>query len=70
LLLAVVVVGVWLGILVDPLIGPLALGLLTGLGLTLGVMLAALCVSWLGLGIFAIVDRLAGWGRRTSTWPK
>jgi hypothetical protein len=61
---------VWSAVLVDPQIGPLALYVVGAFGIALAVMAAAMGLGFLGFGIFAVSDRLAGWFRRASQWPE
>jgi len=67
--LAVLVIGVWLGVLVDPVFGPLTWWVAGGFGLTVLILLAAMGLSWVGFGLFAAGDRVAGWIKRLSNWP-
>jgi hypothetical protein len=70
LILLLTLAVVWFAVLVDPQIGPLALHVVGAFGIALAVMAAAMGLGFLGFGIFAVGDRLAGWFRRASQWPE
>jgi hypothetical protein len=70
LILLIALAAVWFGVLVDPQIGPLALYIVGAFGVALAVMAMAMGLGFLGFGIFAVGDRLAGWVRRASQWPE
>jgi hypothetical protein len=70
LILLSTLVVVWCAVLVDPQIGPLALHVVGAFGVALAVMAMAMGLGFLGFGIFAVGDRLAGWFRRASQWPE
>jgi hypothetical protein len=68
LILLIALIAVWLGVLVDPQIGLLMVYVMGAFGVALTVM--AMGLGFLGFGIFAAGDRLAGWVRRASQWPE
>ena len=70
LILLIALAAIWLGVLVDPQIGPLALLMMGAFGVALAVMAMAMGLGFLGFGIFAAGNRLAGWVRRASQWPE
>jgi hypothetical protein len=70
LILLLTLAVVWFAVLVDPQIGPLALYVVGAFGIALAVMATAMGLGFLGFGIFAVGDRLAGWYRRVSQWPE
>jgi hypothetical protein len=70
LILLLTLVAVWSAVLVDPQIGPVALFVVGAFGIALAVMATAMGLGFLGFGIFAVGDRLAGWFRRASQWPE
>lgn len=69
LLLVVLMVGIWLGVLMDPMVGPFAWFGTLAIGLTLGILLMAIGLSWLGFGLFALGDWVVAWCRRTMRGP-
>lgn len=68
--LALVVAGVWLGLLADPVVGPTLLSLLGVFAAVLAVVAVTLGLGWLGFGLFALGDRVAAWVKRSSRWPE
>jgi hypothetical protein len=68
--LAVAVVAVWLGVVLDPLIGPAVMGLVGGLALGVLLMLGALALCWLGFGFFALGERALAWVRHGLRRPE
>jgi hypothetical protein len=70
LILLIALIAVWLGVLVDPQIGLLMVYVMGAFGVALTVMAMAMGLGFLGFGIFAAGDRLAGWVRRASQWPE
>jgi hypothetical protein len=69
-ILALVLGLVWLGLLLDPTIGLLLLALLAAFGLALAVMAGAMALGMMGVGLFAVGDRVLAWCRRGTQWPE
>ncbi|CAN5809871.1 hypothetical protein BH23PLA1_BH23PLA1_01470 [soil metagenome] len=64
--IAGVALGFWL--LRLPGVGFLVAGALTVIGVTLSILLGAMALGWLGIGLFALFDRLIAWSRREPQW--
>jgi hypothetical protein len=70
LILLITLAALWLELLVDAQIGPLVLYVVGAFGVALVVMAVAMALGFLGFGIFAVSDRLAGFFHRASNWPE
>ena len=69
-LLAVLGGSIGFALLIDPELGLLGFFLVLAAGGTFVILAAALALAWLGFGLFALGDRVVGWVRRATTWPK
>lgn len=57
------------GFLFDPMVGPGIVLVLMGIGLALGILAAAAALGMIGVGLFAVGDRVVAWMRRGREWP-
>src|SRR5260370_1425339 len=56
LTLAVPVVAVWLGLVLDPIVGPWVVGVLGSLAIGVGIVLGACMLGGIGFALFALGD--------------
>jgi hypothetical protein len=68
--LAVAIVAVWGGIMLDPIIGPFVVSIVGGVAIGVLLILGAMGLGGIGLGLFALGDRAVAWVRRVSRWPE
>jgi hypothetical protein len=67
---ALVLLALWLGLLLDPMVGPLILGVLMAFGLTLALIVGTMGLGIMGFGLFAAGDHVIAWLRQGTRWPE
>jgi hypothetical protein len=68
-MLAIALVAVSMGVLLDPNVAPLVWVLLGAFGIGLTVVGVAMVLGLLGFGLCTVGDRLIGWLCRAARWP-